>query len=90
MMTKKTTGFKGVKNIGPAIAERLNEIGVYNVADLQQMGASKAYLKIKKNYPDKTIPVCYYLYSFEGALLNLHWDDIPAKRKKELLTAVGK
>lgn len=87
---KTLTGFKGVKNIGLTIAKRLTEISVYNIADLQQMGSSKAYLKIKENYPNKTISVCYYLYSFEGALLNLHWGDIPEKRKKELLKAVGK
>ncbi len=58
---KQSTGFKGTKNIGSAIAKRLNEIGVYSLADLHKMGAAKAYLKIKENYPDKIIPVCYYL-----------------------------
>ena len=88
--TKSKTGFQGVKNIGPTIAKRLNEIGIYSLAELQRVGASKAFLKIKENYPGKTISVCYYLYSFEGALLNLHWDDLPSKRKKELLRAIGK
>ncbi|MFZ5554617.1 MAG: TfoX/Sxy family protein [Bacteroidota bacterium] len=88
--SKTVTGFKGAKNIGPTIAKRLTEIGVYSLADLQQMGASKAYVRIKENYPGKTIPVCYYLYSFEGALLNVHWNDIPEKRKKELLRTVRK
>lgn len=90
MKKKQITGFKGVKNIGTTIAEKLAEIGIYSLADLQAVGAAKAYLKIKENYPDKIISVCYYLYSFEGALLDLHWDDIPEKRKKELLKAIGK
>jgi DNA transformation protein and related proteins len=89
-MTKSNIGLKKAKNIGPTIAKRLTEIGVYTIADLHQMGASKAYLKIKEKYSDKTLPVCYYLYSFEGALLDIHWDDIPGKRKKELLKAIGK
>lgn len=88
--TKVTAALNGTKNIGPTIANRLYEIGVYTIADLQQMGAAKAYLKIKENYPNKTIPICYYLYSFEGALLDLHWNDIPEKSKTELLKAVGK
>lgn len=88
--TKATTALNGAKNIGSTIANRLYEIGVYTIADLQQMGAAKAYLKVKDNYPNKTIPICYYLYSFEGALLDLHWNDIPKKRKTELLKAVGK
>ncbi len=85
---QKPAGLTGLKNIGPTIAKRLHEIGVYTIADLQHVGAAKAYLKIKENYPDKTIPVCYYLYSVEGALLGLHWDAIPEKRKMELLKAV--
>lgn len=78
------------RNIGPAIARRLHEIGVYSLADLQAMGAVNAYKAIQQKYPGKTIPVCYYLYSFEGALLDVHWDAVPEKRKKELRDAVGK
>jgi len=54
------------------------------------MGVVEAYKKIKLNYPNKTISVCYYLYSFEGALLDTHWDDVPQKRKRELLDAIGR
>jgi DNA transformation protein len=28
--------------------------------------------------------VCYYLYSFEGALTGKHWDEIGAHRKQQL------
>lgn len=27
--------------------------------------------------------ICIYLYSLEGALLNLHWNDIPSELKGE-------
>ncbi|MEO1050372.1 MAG: TfoX/Sxy family protein [Bacteroidota bacterium] len=78
-----------LKNIGKTIEKRLNEIGVYSKEDLETIGPVKAYRLIKENYPDKTIPVCYYLYSFEGALLNRHWDDIPEETKEELKKAAG-
>jgi len=77
-------------NIGPKIAERLNEIGVFSEADLAQLGPAEAYRKIRLNYPKETLPVCYYLYSFEGALRDLHWDKIGEARKKELLRAIGR
>ena len=73
-----------LKNIGPTIEKRLNEIGVYTKHDLQNIGPVRAYKKIQNKYQDKTIPVCYYLYSLEGALTNTHWDDIPQSRKDEL------
>lgn len=81
--------FKGAKDTGQSIAKRLFEVGIYSFAELQQISASNAYLKIKESFPDKTLPVCYYLYSLEGALLDLHWDGISEKRKKELLREVG-
>ena len=90
MMKKKvsTQSVTGAKNIGATIATRLQEIGVYTLADLHEMGPAKAYTTIKNNYPDKTLPVCYYLYSFEGALTDTHWNDIPDVRKEELLKQI--
>lgn len=72
-------------NIGPTIENRLNEVGVRSRADLKRLGAVNAYLRIRAKYPRRTISVCYYLYSLQGALMNLHWDDVPERLKKELL-----
>jgi DNA transformation protein len=49
----------------------------------------KAYQNICEHHPDKTFPICYYLYSLQGALLDLHWDDLPNKLKAELKKQVG-
>ena len=38
------------------------------LADLAETTSVKAFIKIREQHPDKTIPVCYYLYSLEGAL----------------------
>lgn len=81
---------KGAKNIGATIGKRLNEIGVFSLADLAEITPVKAYEKICKKHPDKTIPVCYYLYSLQGALLDLHWNDLPDELKKSLLKSVRK
>lgn len=60
------SNLKGTKNIGTTIEKRLNEIEVYSLADLAEMTAVKAYQRICEQHPDKTIPVCYYLYSLQG------------------------
>ncbi len=73
------------KNIGKTIAIKLNEIGVFTLSDLAEMTPKVAYKKICKNYPNKTIPKCYYLYSLKGALLNLDWRKLPNEIKMELL-----
>ncbi|WP_198409835.1 TfoX/Sxy family DNA transformation protein [Chryseobacterium taklimakanense] len=50
----------------------------------------KAYQSICKQNPDKTFPVCYYLYSLQGALLELHCDDLPTELNIELRKQVEK
>jgi DNA transformation protein and related proteins len=75
-----------LRNIGPTIKHRLNEIGVHTRADLKRVGAVNAYLRICAHYPRRTIPVCYYLYSLQGALMGLHWDDLPGPVKADLLS----
>ncbi|MGD1845514.1 MAG: TfoX/Sxy family DNA transformation protein [Salibacteraceae bacterium] len=79
----------GLKNIGDTVAQRLNEIGVYTKAELQHLGPSEAYRQMKANYPNRTLPVCYYLYSLEGALLDCHWDDLSQDQKLTLRQDAG-
>ena len=86
MRTRKLTE---LKNIGKTIAERLNEVGIFSEDELRVVGAVEAHRMIREKYPHETLPVCYYLYSFEGALCDRHWDDIGAARKRELKEMIG-
>ena len=76
-------------NIGKKIADRLCEVGIYSEKELRQVGAVGAYKRIKEKYPDEILPVCYYLYSFEGALQNQHWDAIGEARKCALRAEIS-
>ncbi len=78
-----------LRNIGVTIARRLNEVGVFSEHDLRSIGAVEAHRRIHDRYPEKTLPVCYYLYSFEAALSDVHWDDLPESRKRELRKQLG-
>ena len=90
MQTTNSISLQGAKNIGTTILKRLNEIGIYSLADLADMTPASAYKKICEQNPGKIFPVCYYLYSLEGALLDLHWDDLPEDLKKDLRKQVGR
>ena len=78
-----------LKNIGAKIAVRLNEAGIFSEEELRFYGAIEAHKMIKKNYPNETLPVCYYLYSFEGALCNKHWNEIGESKKRKLKSGIG-
>lgn len=78
-----------LKNIGSKIAERLNEIGIYSENELRIMGAVKAHRMLKEKFPNDVFPVCYYLYSFEGALNDKHWSEIETEKKCELKSEIS-
>ena len=83
-MDDKTT-LRGLKNIGPTIADRLESVGLKTLGDLKKVGPAKAFNFVKNAYPDITIPVCYYLYSLQGALAGKHWNDLSSATKERLL-----
>lgn len=88
MNTRTNRPLKQLKNIGKTVEQRLNEIGIYCEKDLARVGPIEAYRRVKSRYPNSTMPVCYYLYSLQGALMDLHWDDLPAELKKKLQSQV--
>lgn len=73
-----------LKNIGTKIANRLNEVGISSEDELREAGAVEAHKRLKEKYPNETLSICYYLYSFEGALCDQHWDNIGEERKRQL------
>jgi DNA transformation protein and related proteins len=88
-MTDEPVPVEQLRNIGPTIARRLREIGIRTRDDLQAVGSAAAYRRICAAYPGTTIPVCYYLYSLEGALRDQHWDALGSQLKQELLRQVS-
>ncbi|MBL1259283.1 MAG: TfoX/Sxy family protein [Thiotrichaceae bacterium] len=91
--SKHKPGYKNrrlmeLKNIGTKIAGRLNKVGLLSEDDLRMVGAVAAHQMIRLKYPGEILPVCYYLYSFEGALCDKHWNDIGEQRKQSLLAEI--
>ncbi|MCW8929064.1 MAG: TfoX/Sxy family protein [Gammaproteobacteria bacterium] len=89
MVTHQNRKLTDLKNIGQKLASRLKTININSEKDLQKIGAVEAHKLLKIKYPNETLPVCYYLYSFEGALCDKHWNDIGDKKKRELKEGIG-
>lgn len=89
-MTTRKSELSHLKNIGPTIERRLNEVGIYNKEQLVEVGAVKAYQMICRKHRNQTIPVCYYLYSLQGALTGHHWNDLPERVKGDLQKQAGR
>lgn len=77
-----------LKNLGMASVNILHAIGINTYADLQKVGAVEAYRRIRS----RDINVSkVMLYALQGALMNVHWNDLAPEVKAQLvLEAEGK
>ena len=70
-----------LKNLGKTSAQWLHAVGIHSAADLKRLGAVDAYRAVKaRGFRASKV----LLYAIEGALLDVHWNDIPAERKEAL------
>jgi DNA transformation protein len=79
---KTSAVFPGV---GPVTEKRLLDVGVRDLAVLRELGAVKAYQRLKFRYgKDVTLNA---LYGLEAVLRGCHWMAIPQARKDALKRA---
>lgn len=71
-----------LKNLGMASVNILQAIGVNTYEDLAEMGPVQAYCRIKARgiHVSKVM-----LYALQGALMDVHWNDLPPDMKSQLV-----
>jgi TfoX-like protein len=74
----KQSELSGLRNIGKVTERWLNGIGVYDEGELREMGAVRAYRKIREIESGAGLNL---LYALHGALTGTHWNDLAAPIK---------
>lgn len=76
------TSLSTLKNLGNTSVNWLRAIGVNSCQDLERMGAVNAYNEIRSRgfRVSKVL-----LYALEGALHDLHWNDLTPDHKEQLV-----
>lgn len=70
-----------LKNLGKTSAQWLHAVGIHNLTDLRRHGAVSAYQAVKaRGFRASKV----LLYAIEGALLNIHWNQLSPGLKEEL------
>ena len=70
-----------LKNLGKTSAQWLHAVGIHSLSDLRRLGAVDAYRAVRtRGFRASKV----LLYAIEGALQDVHWNDIPAERKEAL------
>ncbi|MGB3609547.1 MAG: TfoX/Sxy family protein [Cellvibrio sp.] len=71
-----------LKNLGMASVNILHAIGINTYADLRRVGAVEAYRRIKARHINVSKVM---LYALQGALMDVHWNDLPPEMKTQLV-----
>ncbi len=75
------TDLKSLKNIGTEMEKKLLSIDISDANTLKEIGSKEAFKKLKDIYPN----VCLvHLYTLEGAILDLNYNDLPVEIKEDL------
>lgn len=81
-MTASHSELLQLKNLGMATVNILHAIGINSYTELRDIGAVEAYRRIKA----RDINVSkVMLYALQGALMDVHWNDLPPDLKQQLV-----
>jgi DNA transformation protein and related proteins len=70
-----------LKNLGKTSAQWLHAVGIHNANDLRRLGSVGAYRAVKaRGFRASKV----LLYAIEGALLDVHWNELAPAHKAEL------
>lgn len=69
-------------NIGKAVEQQLNEVGIETVKQLIEIGSKQAWIRIKRIDDSACIN---RLYALEGAIQGIRWHNLSKEIKGELI-----
>jgi DNA transformation protein len=81
------TSLTSLKNIGETSAAWLESVGIKTAEELHKIGVVEAYRRVRVTYPDRV--TFNMLYALQGAVLGVHWKDLPLDMKADLRHKVG-
>jgi len=74
---------RDLKGLGPKSEKLLFEVGITTEEELRELGAIRAFIRLKKECSTK--PSLTFLYAIVGAIEDKHWLDIAKHEKGQLL-----
>ena len=76
---------ESIRNLGPATARMLAEIGIETSAELRRVGSVAAYRRLKFRFGRAVTAIA--LYAMEAGLRGLDWRALDAESRRALLAA---
>lgn len=79
-------GTTGLRNIGPTSARWLEAVGVHGRDDLERLGVVETFLRVRDAGFGASLNL---LWALQGAVMDLHWAEVPAEIKERLRRQLG-
>ena len=80
-MSAKKSELSKLKNIGKTSEAWLKEVGICTRTDLEKAGAVEAYKLVQARGHNASLN---FVYAVQGAMMDLHWTDLPFELKEQL------
>ena len=77
-----------VGSLGPKTSALLRSVDLNTLADLEQVGAVAAYLRLRAAYPEGI--TLNALWGIQAAIMGIDWRDLPEDIKSQLRREVGR
>ena len=75
---------ESMRNIGPAMADKLYRLGITSREELETRGSEEVYMAMYQQGLTCSTPHVAYPYALEGAITDTDWRKIPPLRKVEI------
>ena len=75
-----------LKNLGPKSAAQIVAVGIDGPDEIRELGAAVVFHRVKSRFPDSTS--FNLLWALQGALMEIHWHDIPDGIKRQHLAEI--
>ncbi len=82
---KKKDEIAALRNLGPKSAMWLHAVGIHTRADLEHLGAARAYVLVKRGGFKATLNL---LYALAGVLQDVRWNKLPHDERGRLVLEV--
>ncbi len=81
-MNKPVIDIADLPNLGPKSQQMLEQAGIATMPQLQELGAVRAYLRVKRHGGNASLNL---LWALEGALSGQHWQVVAKAERLRLL-----
>ena len=73
-----------MRNIGKEMEKKLKSVGITSAEELRKVGSKEAFVRIKLYYTNICMICPVHLYTLEGAISDMEYNQLPESVKQDL------